>query len=253
MTNKASPPRVLIVDDEEALRFFTAEALLREGWEPEEADSGEAALAMLEKKSYDVVILDLRMGGMDGLSVMRQVKERWPETMVIIMTAYASIDSAIEAVRQGAYDYLRKPCSAHDIVSCANRARAKKEALDQERHLAGLAQAGSATTAVSERTNAVQTGALMIELGAHLVLLAGQPVALTPTEYELLKILAQSPGQPISLEQLIQDGLGYDPADPQAQETLRVHISRLRRKLDTRYILTVRGGGYALAKIPPLT
>ena len=69
-------------------------------------------------------------------------------------------------------------------------------------------------------------------------------------EYELLALLAESPGHPISLELLIREGLGYDPDDLQAQETLRVHISRLRRKLDPKYILTVRGGGYALANIP---
>jgi DNA-binding response OmpR family regulator len=68
-----------------------------------------------------------------------------------------------------------------------------------------------------------------------------------------LELLAEIPGQPISLKRLIEEGLGYDPNDPQAQETLRVHISRLRRKLEAQYILTVRGGGYALANIPPIS
>ncbi len=102
--------RILIVDDEEAVRFFAADGLAQAGWEVDEAGSGEAALALLENISCDVILLDLRMAGMDGLTVMRQVKEHWPETMIIIMTAYASIDSAIEAVRQGAFDYLQKPC-----------------------------------------------------------------------------------------------------------------------------------------------
>ena len=105
----------------------------------------------------------------------------------------------------------------------------------------------------SESKSNVQSGALTIDLGSHTVSLAGQPIPLTPTEYGLLEILVETPGQPISLTRLIEDGLGYDPRDPQAQETLRVHISRLRRKLEAKYILTVRGGGYALANIPPIS
>jgi DNA-binding response OmpR family regulator len=244
--------KILVVDDEEAVRFFIANGLSRVGWQVHEADSGEAALAMLEKTPFDVMLLDLRMTGLDGLAVMRQTKERWPETMIIIMTAYASIDSAIEAVRQGAFDYLRKPCSIEDIITCVNQAMAEKEKLDHQRQLAPQTGAPPATPAESTLNSLhhVRSGALEINLGSHAVSLGGQPVALTPTEYGLLEILAEAPGQPVSLKQLIEDGLGYDPNDAQAQETLRVHISRLRRKLESKYIVTVRGGGYALANIP---
>lgn len=247
------PPQILIVDDEESLRFFIAEGLSRQCWQISEADSGEAVLAILEEQSFDLILLDLRMVGMDGLAVMRQVKARWPETMIIIMTAYASIDSAIEAVRQGAFDYLRKPCSIDDIVACATRALEKKLELDRQRRL--LEQDG-AVPGVADRSTtsgAVKSGALMIELGSRTVSLAGQPVSLTPTEYELLALLAESLGRPVPLERLIREGLTYDPDDYQAQETLRVHISRLRRKLDPKFIRTIRGGGYALAIIPPLS
>lgn len=236
--------KILIVDDEEAVRFFTADALSRVGWDVYEAESGEAALAMLSKTSYDVILLDLRMPGIDGLTVMRQTKERWPDVMIIIMTAYASLDSAIEAVRQGAFDYLRKPCSVDDIMSCVNRAMAKKETLS--RQPADATDSG----ATQDDGTIITSGQLKIDQGSHAVSLNDQPVSLTPTEYELLEIMAQTPGQPISLKNLIEDGLGYDSNDPQAQETLRVHISRLRRKLESKYIVTIRGGGYALANIP---
>ncbi len=245
--------RILIVDDEEALRFFTAEGLRQAGWSVDEAGSGEAALARLEHSSYDVILLDLRMVGMDGLAVMRQVKERWPEIMVIIMTAYASLDSAIEAVRQGAFDYLQKPCLASDIIACANRAMAKKEALAQQQQLAHAGDTKPSLPTEASSANIIHSGSLVIEPGSHAVSWAGQRLSLTPTEYGLLEILAEAPGQPVSLNRLIQEGLGYDPHDPQAQETLRVHISRLRRKLDPSYILTVRGGGYSLANIPPIS
>ena len=244
--------RILIVDDEEAVRFFAADSLAQAGWQVNEASSGEAALALLENTVFDVMLLDLRMAGIDGLTVMRRVKESWPETMIIIMTAYASIDSAIEAVRQGAFDYLQKPCSVDDIVRCANQALLEKEKLDQQRQLARQVESRPAAPAVSAPASpsTVKSGKLVIELGSHAVSLASQRLSLTPTEYELLKILALSPGQPISIELLVQEGLGYDPSDPQAQETLRVHISRLRRKVGSDYILTIRGGGYTLADIP---
>lgn len=242
-------PRIIIVDDEEALRFFIADGLVQAGWDVDEADSGETALEMFEHKTYDLMLLDLRMAGMDGLAVMRQVKERWPNTMIIIMTAYASIDSAIEAVRQGAFDYLRKPCSVSDIIACANRALDKKQTLNRQQQPAG--QDKPAGAAVKAATRIVRTGELTIDLGSRAASLTGLSVALTPTEFGLLEILAESPGRPVPLARLIQDGLGYDPTDLQAQETLRVHISRLRRKLSPRYILTVRGGGYALADMPP--
>ena len=243
--------KILIVDDEEAVRFFTADGLARAGWQVCEADSGEAALSAMERTPCDVMLLDLRMTGVDGLEVMRQTKERWPDTMIIIMTAYASIDSAIEAVRQGAFDYLRKPCSVEDIIACANRALAQKHVRERQRDGAGQPNIDlrDITDALANR---VRLGKLDIDLGSRSVSLAGQSILLTPTEYGLLAILAEAPGESFTINRLIEDGLGYDPTDPQAQETLRVHISRLRRKLDPKYILTVRGGGYALANIPPI-
>jgi len=245
--------KILIVDDEEGVRFFAAEGLAYVGWQVYEADSGKAALAILQNTPCDVLLLDLRMAGMDGLSVLRQVKERWPDTTVIIMTGYASVDSAIEAVHYGVFDYLRKPYSINDIIASASRALVKKEALDQQRQLVQQVEEKSLPAVTSEATSPpiIHSGKLVIHLGAHIVALAGQPISLTPTEYKLLELLARSPGQMILLGNLIQEILDYDPHDFQAQETLRVHISRLRRKLGSGYILTTRGG-YALANLPSI-
>jgi len=246
------PGKVLLVDDEEAIRFFASYGLGKAGWDVYEAESGEAALAWLQNNTCDVILLDLHMAGVDGLSVMRQVKQSWPEIMIIIMTAFATVDSAIEAVRQGAFDYLQKPCVLDAILDCVDRAIDEKTKRDEQRELVAQASAISSDLDKSARSAplTVKTGALTIELGAHTVRLSGKKLSLTPTEYELLEILARVPGQAVSIEQLIKEGLGYKTGDPQAQETLRVHISRLRRKLGSDYILTIRGGGYALADIP---
>lgn len=244
--------KILIVDDEDAIRFFAGFGLGRAGWQVQEVSTGEAALAWLENNSCDVILLDLHMPGIDGLTVMREARKRWPDVMVIIMTAYASLDSAIEAVRQGAFDYLQKPCQIDDIIACTNRAMAEKIKRDQQQRLAlQTTKVAPVDTYHSlDPASVVRSGTLAIELGSHAVFLAGERLSLTPTEYGLLEILARSVGEPISISQLIREGLGYDAGDTQAQETLRVHISRLRRKLGSKYILTVRGGGYVLANIP---
>lgn len=244
-------PRILIVDDEEAIRFFAMESLAAAGWDVCEADSGEMALQVLAKIPCGIVFLDLRMEGMDGLETMRQIKHRWPDTSIIVMTAYATLDSAIEAVRQGAFDYLRKPCSSRDILACANRVLAQ---LDRKLAIDYAAEVETASEADQKRRSLrpIFTGQLVIDLAGRRVLLTGDPVSLTPTEYELLHILARTPGRPVSLEKLVVEGLNYSATDNQARETLRVHISRLRQKVGPGYILTVRGGGYALAHLPPV-
>lgn len=243
---------VLIVDDDEGIRFFASFGLTHAGWVVHEAGSGEAALAWLEDNTCDVVLLDLHMAGIDGLTVMREINKRWPEVMIIIMTAFATLDSAIEAVRRGAFDYLQKPCRLNEIIDCVNRAMSEKEKLDRQRQLVRQAAfvLPMAAKRISTAPLTIKSGALTIEFGSHTVIFAGERISLTPTEYSLLKILAESPGQPVTVDQLITEGLGYKSGDPQAQETLRVHISRLRRKLSSDYILTIRGGGYALANLP---
>src|SRR6185436_19361103 len=102
--------RVLVVDDEQSMREFLAICLRRAGHEVAVSDSGAAALASLEKRPADVVVTDLRMPGeLDGLRLLEQIKKRAIDTEVILVTAFATADTAIAAMKQGAYDYLTKP------------------------------------------------------------------------------------------------------------------------------------------------
>jgi two-component system KDP operon response regulator KdpE len=238
-------PRILIIDDEEAIRFFAADSLTTAGWEVYEADSGEAALELLSRVSCDIIFLDLRMEGMGGLETLRRIKAGWPETDTVIMTAFPTLDSAIEAVRQEVSDYLRKPCSSQDMLDSVQRILKRRTTQSSERFQAAVRSKGISSL--------VQTGELVIDRDARRALLANQTLSLTPTEYEILAVLGKTLGQPVSLEQLVVEGLNYAPNDAQARETLRVHVSRLRQKVGAEYILTVRGGGYALAYFPPNT
>lgn len=119
--------RVLIVDDEDVVRMSYAAALAQVECEPRTARDGAAALRAMERAPFDVVFLDLRMPGMDGLSVLQEMKRNWPESEVVIVTGYPSVETAKEAVRLGAFDYLEKPVGPDDIVGAARDALTHKQ------------------------------------------------------------------------------------------------------------------------------
>ena len=118
--------RVLIVDDEDVVRLSYAAALSEAQCEARTARDGAAALSAMERDPYDVVFLDLRMPGMDGMSVLQAMKQRWPESEVVIVTGYPSVETAKQAVRLGAFDYLEKPVGPDEIVGAAQGAITRK-------------------------------------------------------------------------------------------------------------------------------
>jgi len=93
----------------------------------EAASDGEAALQTMEQNPFDVVLLDMRMPGQDGLSVLRTIKQKWPESEVVIITGYPTVDSAKEAVRLGAYDYVAKPVAPQDVINVTDGAITRKQ------------------------------------------------------------------------------------------------------------------------------
>jgi two-component system response regulator FlrC len=121
--------RVLVVDDEPGIREFLAEALEDDGHEVAEADSGEAAWRRLERESFDVMLTDLKMPGMDGMALLRRVRERLPEVEAIVITAHGNIDNAVEAMRLGAFDYLQKPIGSLTELRLLVRRAAERHAL----------------------------------------------------------------------------------------------------------------------------
>jgi len=144
MTAPASPPpaappagRVLVVDDQRNMRVTTAIVLRQAGFEVSEADGGAEALEKLGAEPFDVVLTDLRMGDVDGLEVLRGALEASPSTQVIVMTAFGSIESAVEAVRRGAYDYLSKPFQSDELRVRVEKALEKRRLLGEVSLLAG--------------------------------------------------------------------------------------------------------------------
>ncbi|MCH7500715.1 MAG: sigma-54-dependent Fis family transcriptional regulator, partial [Nitrospinae bacterium] len=114
--------KILIVDDEPEMRIAITEALKREGHQTEAAENGADALLRLEGEAFDLVISDVKMPKMSGQDLLREIKEQWPHTRVIMMTAYGTIDNAVESMKQGAFDYLLKPFSIEILAGTVNRA-----------------------------------------------------------------------------------------------------------------------------------
>lgn len=119
--------KILVVDDEEVVRLSHIRTLASVHCNVEVVHNGSEALRVMEQRPADVVLLDLRMPGMDGMEVLRAIKQRWPDTEVVIITGYPTVDTAKEAVRLGAYDYLAKPVGPDDVINVANGAMTQKK------------------------------------------------------------------------------------------------------------------------------
>lgn len=143
--------KILVVDDEEVVRLSHIRTLASIHCDVEVVKSGDEALGVLTQRAVDVVLLDLRMPGTDGMTVLKTIKQKWPETEVVIITGYPNIETAKEAVRLGAYDYLAKPVGPDEVINVASGAiTQKKWALhkDKQQTDAGIgAAAGSGSKA----------------------------------------------------------------------------------------------------------
>jgi DNA-binding NtrC family response regulator len=118
--------KILVVDDEEVVRLCLLRTFLAERCSVEAVRDGSDALQAMGQRPFDVVLLDLRMPGLDGMSVLKTIKQRWPESEVIIITGYPAVESAKEAVSLGAYDYLAKPVGPDDVINAASGAMLHK-------------------------------------------------------------------------------------------------------------------------------
>lgn len=227
----------LIVDDEPSIRFFLEKALQRSGHTVETASSGEEALERLKDMSFDLVMLDLKLGGrIDGLRVLEAVRWRWPETVVVILTAHGSLESAMAAIREGVDGYLLKPVEAAEVR------QAVEEALERRRSLARIEG--------EKEGHLLQRGPFLIDLKRHLVTLDGEPLELTPREFSLLVHLVQNGHRVISPKELVRVVGQYEVEDMhEARQIVKWYVHRLRRKVEPDpaspcYILNVRGVGY---------
>ncbi|MCB0156050.1 MAG: response regulator transcription factor [Anaerolineae bacterium] len=233
------PHQVLVVDDENTFRYFLALHLKDAGYGVSEAASGQAALRLIAEKQFEVALVDLRLPDMNGLEVMRQLRQTTPQTSVIILTGYATLDSAIEALRQGAHDYLTKPCNTDELLASVADSIARQT----------VDQAAGPTSLANDTLFRVKD--LTLNLASRQVDRGGQSINLTPTEFDILATLMAEPDTAIDAIRLIKAVRGYEATEADARAIARVHVHRLRHKLEIdpsqpQYVVTVAGGRYLI-------
>ena len=271
---------VLVVDDEGAIRYSVSKTLQRVGYNVNEAASGEEALEAIKQQRFDVVLTDIRMPGLTGVELLKRIREQAPDAIVILMTGYASLGTAVEALRLGAHDYLIKPSSSQDIRQSVSRGVERARNLKRRRALLDAIRSNVSELThadvdivkaaledgefeeesqpmdqpVAETMNSNMTlGPLTIYPGRYQIAVGDRPIDLTPTEFDLLLYLAAHRGRVVSCHELVREVRGYTVDEAEAREVIRPHVSNLRRKLkqagqDADLIVNVRGIGYRLSE-----
>ena len=220
--------RVLVVDDEASIRKFLRASLAAQDYQVYEAATGQDALAAVLAHRPDLMILDLGLPDIEGIEVTRQLRE-WSQIPIIILSVREHESEKVAALDAGADDYLTKPFGISELLARMRAALRRR-----------LAESDAPV---------FTTGELTVDLARHVVTVAGQEVQLTPTEYDLLRVLVTNAGKVITHRQLLRQvwGVAYE----QEAHLLRVNISNLRHKLEAdptrpRYIVTEPGVGYRL-------
>jgi DNA-binding response OmpR family regulator len=226
----------LVVDDEQGIRLFLTETLRRSGHAVSSASSGEEALDVLRDRHFDLVLLDLKLGGaVDGLRVLEAVKWRWPDTAVVMLTAHASLDSAVAAIGEGVEGYLIKPVKADEVRRAVEKALARR--LPRVRP-------------VPVDDGVLCRGDFRLNLKTGQVTLDGFPVELTPYEYALLRHLMENSDRVVPPRELVEVVRDFRPEGVhEARDVIKWYIHRLRQKVECEasrpeHILNVRGVGY---------
>lgn len=261
----SQPAKILVVDDEANIRLTLSALLQRTGYDVTSAENGEAAVDLLEQHSFDLLLVDLKMPGMGGMQVVAAARQRQPDIAVIVLTGHGSLDTAIEGLHQGVFDYLLKttePAQVIERVKAALVARTQQQRqrmlLDvvgsavQELRASQSASEADQPGAPTERV--ITVGALQLDTWRQVAMLGDRALALTPTEFRVLLCLAEHAGAMLPYAQLVRCAQGYDAGELEAGELIKPHIHHLRQKLEPdpsapRYILNVRGKGYLLSPI----
>lgn len=233
-------PNILVVDDEPVARQSLSDILKLEGYTVFAVSNGQAAVEHIRTHTVDVMIVDLKMPGMDGLEVIQVVNQTSPETEIILLTAHGSIESAMQALRLRIHDYLLKPASPPQILASVKKGLSRRASK-------------SHTSAITNSDNAQDLYTLKdgttVDLSRRQIKFKTKIEHLTPAEGRLLRILMENEGKVFSHRELVLLVQGYDTSQQEAPEILRPLVSRLRHKLETfpslsEKVISVRGTGY---------
>lgn len=276
--------RILVVDDEENIRSSLQEMLSMAGYDVVAVESGEAALKLIaDKQKFDLALVDIKLEGLSGIEVLGMLRRLAPEMVVIILTANASLETAVEALRYGAHDYLFKPCKPTELQESIEKGLRNRQPelrqqallrqldflagnLEDIRKTVGASKEGPAflsdvdessipTSAASAEGESqprfLQRGRLTLDFLRHAATVDGQLLDLSPTEFDLLAYLGDQAPRVVSAQELTVKVKKYETDEWAANEAVRQNIYRIRQKLkevndDIDIIRTVRGVGYTI-------
>lgn len=236
MDDEQSAGRVLVVDDERALAGVIGSYLVRAGFEVSQAYTGPDAVAAAQAEEPDVIVLDLGLPGLDGIEVCRQIRT-FSDCYVLMLTARGDEVDKLIGLSVGADDYITKPFSIRELVARV------QTVLRRPRRPAAQPEAALEPHRIF--------GALVVDAMGRDVSVAGQPINLTRTEFDILDVISAQPKVALSRRQIIDQV--WDAAWHGDEHVVDVHVANLRRKLGDdpnapRYITTVRGVGYRMGK-----
>ena len=222
--------RLLLIEDDQSVADFISRGLRESGFQVNHVDDGQEGQLVASRGGYDVLVVDRMLPNVDGLSIIRSLRDAGDQTPVLILSALGEVDDRVKGLRAGGDDYLVKPFSFVEL-------QARIEAMLRRQEMSS-----------NSPETQLQVGDLVMDLLTQQVCRAGDVLNLHPREYKLLEYLMKNAGQVVTRSMLLENVWGYH-FDPQTN-VIDVHISRLRQKLDKGFekslLKTVRGEGYTL-------
>jgi DNA-binding response OmpR family regulator len=255
---------ILIIDDEAALRQTLARILQQAGFEVTTAENGEQGISFVQTTNFDMIFMDLRMPGMAGMDVLKLIHASYPNLPVILFTAQPDLTSAVEALRNGATDYLLKPLKPQALIERAqtiianqqkeNRKREialQIEALQSELKSLTTGQTGPLQAASLNADRFLKRGILVLDMHKRNLIINEQAINIPHTSFNYLLVLARHSPNVVNYQTLVAEAQGYQADVREAQELTKWHIHQLRQAIeqnshDPSYLINVRGTGYRL-------
>ncbi len=257
---------ILVIDDEAPLRHTLTRILGRAGMDVTTAASGKEALTLLAEHAYDLVYLDIRMPDMSGLEVLKEVRANYPALPVVLFTAQPDLSSAMEAVRNGASDYLLKPLQPQTLIERTQAILAKQEK-ERRKHeiqvkmealqteLSSLDKEGAVPevppSEVIDHDRFLVRGKLTLDLHTRRLVIGDRTINLPPTAFDYLLVLARHSPNLVDYQTLVAEAQGYQADFREAQDLVKWHVHHIRLAIEPdvhnpTYLINVRRTGYRL-------
>jgi len=255
---------ILIIDDEAALRQSLARILQQAGFETTTAENAEQGFAFIETTTFDLVFMDLRMPGMAGLDALKHIHNSYPALPVVLFTAQPDLNSAVEALRSGATDYLLKPLKpqaiierAKKIIAAKNKEKRKQEIMQQietlQAELKSLSNGDTGPLPIARigSDRYLKRGALILDLHKRCLVIDEKTINVPHTSFDYLLVLARRSPNVVNYQTLVSEAQGYQSEQHEAQELAKWHIHQLRQAIEPdvhnpSFLINVRGTGYRL-------